>query len=416
MSSILLKSAKILDPESSFHLQNKDILIEDGKISKIEDGIKTADQIIQVPDLHVANGFFDSSVCFGEPGFEERETLANGVTTARKSGFTSFLLNPNLQPVTDTNSAVKFLQQQIDPQLIEIKPLGALTKGFDGKNLAELYDMQMAGAVGFYDFKSSVSNANLFKIALQYVKSFNGLIFSFPQDKSVAGKALVNEDELTTYLGLKGMPSLAEELQIARDLYILEYTGGRLHIPTISTKASVQLIKEAKVKGLQVTCSVALPHLFFTSQVLDTFDSTYKIQPPLRTKEDSDALRKAVESGLIDMVTCDHEPVDEEHKVMEFENASYGSIGLESAFSALNTLFGVEKASELLTKTKSHFGMKASKIEVDEPADLSLFEPKSEFIFSRQHIFSKSKNSMFLGEKLKGKVLGSIYNDSLYEN
>ena len=416
MSSILLKSAKILDPESSFHLQTKDILIENGWITKIEDAIKTADQIIQTSDLHVANGFFDSSVSFGEPGYEERETLANGVNTARKSGFTSFLLNPNLQPVTDTNSAVKFLQQQIDPQLIEIKPLGALTKGFDGKNLAELYDMQMAGALGFYDFKSSIADANLLKIALQYVKSFDGLIFSFPQDKAVAGKAQVNEDELTTYLGLKGMPSLAEELQIARDLYILEYTGGRLHIPTISTKASVQLIKEAKAKGLQVTCSVALPHLYFTSQVLNSFDSKYKIKPPLRTEDDSKSLKKALETGIIDMVTCDHEPINEELKVKEFENASYGSIGLESAFPALNTLFGVEKASELLSKSKAHLGMNTSKIEVDHRADLSLFEPNSEDVFSKKHIFSKSKNSMFLGESLKGKVLGSIYNNSLYEN
>lgn len=416
MSSILLKSAKILDPESSHHLQTKDILIENGVISKIEDSVENADRIIDSKNLHVSNGFFDSSVSFGEPGFEERETLANGVITARKSGFTSFLLNPNLNPVTDTNSAVKFLQQQIDSQLINIKPLGALTKGFDGKNLAELYDMQMAGAVGFYDFKKPIADANLFKIALQYVKSFDGLLFSFPQEKSITGVSQVNEDEFTTYIGLKGMPSLAEELQMARDLYILEYTGGKLHIPNISTKNSIQLIKEAKAKGLKVTCSVALPHLFFTSEKLESFDSKYKILPPLRTQEDTEALKEAVKGGIIDMVTCDHEPMDEEHKELEFENASYGSIGLESAFSVLNTLFGVEKASDLLSKPKTSFGMLTSKIEVNQRADLSLFDPKSEYIFQKQHIFSKSKNSMFLGESLKGMVLGSIYNDSFYEN
>lgn len=416
MSSILLKSAKILDPESSHHLQIKDILIEKGVITKIEDSIQSAKKIINSENLHVSNGFFDSSVSFGEPGFEERETLANGVTTARRSGFTSFLLNPNLNPVTDTNSAVKFLQQQIDTQLIDIKPLGALTKGFDGKNLAELYDMQMAGAVGFYDFKTSITDANLFKIALQYVKSFDGLLFSFPQDHAIAGHAQVNEDEFTTYIGLKGMPSLAEELQIARDLYILEYTGGRLHIPNISTRNSVQLIKEAKAKGLKVTCSVALPHLFFNSEKLKSFDSKYKILPPLRTQEDIEALKEAVKAGIIDMVTCDHEPMDEEHKELEFENASYGSIGLESAFSVLNTLFGVELASDLLSKTKTKFGIQTSTIEVGQRADLSLFDPNSEYTFQNQHIFSKSKNAIFLGESLKGKVLGSIYNDSFYEN
>ncbi len=416
MSSILLKSAKILDPESSHHLQTKDILVENGRITKIEDAIKRADKIIVSENLHVSNGFFDSSVCFGEPGFEERETLANGVTTARRSGFTGFLLNPNLNPVTDTNSAVKFLQQQIDPQLIDIKPLGALTRDFDGKNLAELYDMQMAGAVGFYDFKKSIADANLLKIALQYVKSFDGLLFSYPQDITIAGSTQVNEDEFTTYIGLKGMPNLAEELQIARDLYILEYTGGKLHIPNISTKNSIPLIKEAKAKGLKVTCSVALPHLFFTSEQLKSFDSKYKILPPLRTKEDTEALKEAVKAGVIDMVTCDHEPIDEEHKALEFENASYGSIGLESAFSVLNTLFGVEKASSLLSKTKTSFGMPTSIIETGQRADLSMFDPNSEYKFQKQHIFSKSKNSMFLGESLKGKVLGSIYNDSLYEN
>lgn len=416
MSSILLKSAKILDSESSYHLQTKDILIENGVITKIGDSIESADKIIDSKNLHVSNGFFDSSVSFGEPGFEERETLANGVTTARKSGFTSFLLNPNLDPVTDTNSAVKFLQQQIDTQLINIKPLGALTKGFDGKNLAELYDMQMAGAVGFYDFKKPIADANLFKIALQYVKSFEGLLFSFPQDISITGHVQVNEDEFTTYIGLKGMPSLAEELQIARDLYILEYTGGKLHIPNISTKSSIQLIKKAKAKGLKVTCSVALPHLFFTSEKLESFDSKYKILPPLRTQVDVEALKEAVKTGIIDMVTCDHEPMDEEHKELEFENASYGSIGLESAFSVLNTLFDTEKALELLTKSKTHFGITASKIDINQRADLSLFDPNSEYTFQKQHIFSKSKNSMFLGESLKGRVLGSIYNDSFYEN
>jgi dihydroorotase len=416
MPSILLKSAKILDSESSYHLKTKDILIENGVISQIEDSINTGDRIITYENLHVSNGFFDSSVSFGEPGFEERETLANGVTTARRSGFTSFLLNPNLSPVTDSYSAVKFLQQQIDPQLINIKPIGALTKSFDGKNLAELYDMQMAGAVGFYDFKTSIKNANLLKIALQYVKSFDGLIFSYPQDHFIAGMAQVNEDEFTTYIGLKGIPNLAEELQMARDLYILEYTGGKLHIPNISTKASIQLIKEAKAKGLNVTSSVALPHLFFTSNRLETFDSKYKILPPLRTEDDCVALKQAVLDGTIDMVTSDHEPMDEEHKELEFENASYGSIGLESAFSVLNSLFGVEKTSELLSKTKAHFGLETSKIEVNQRADLSLFEPNSEYKFQKEHIFSKSKNSIFLHENLKGKVLGSIYNNSFYEN
>lgn len=416
MSTLLVKSAKILDSESPYHLQTKDIKIKDGLIDEIKESISGADQVINFDNLHVSSGFFDSSVCFGEPGFEERETLAHGATVARKSGFTSLLLNANLQPVTENFSAVKFLQQQVDPQLIDIRPLGALTTSFDGTHLAELYDMQMAGAAGFYDFKTPIKDANVLKIALQYAKTFAGVVFSYPQNSDITGTSQVNEDEFTTYIGLKGMPNLAEELQIARDLSILEYTGGQLHIPTISTENSIQLIKKAKDKGLRVSCSVALPHLVFTSAKLDSFDSKYKIQPPLRTQKDVDALKKAVSEGIVDMVTCDHEPINEELKDLEFENASYGSIGLESAFSVTNTLFGAEKASELLSKTKSHFGIETSKIEVGQRADLSLFDPHSNFILEKKQLLSTSKNCIFLGEELKGKVLGSIYNNSFYEN
>lgn len=416
MSTLLVKSAKILDSESPYHLQTKDIKIKDGLIAEIKESISGADQVINFDNLHVSSGFFDSSVCFGEPGFEERETLAHGATVARQSGFTSLLLNANLQPVTENFSAVKFLQQQVDPQLIDIRPLGALTTSFDGTHLAELYDMQMAGAAGFYDFKTPIKDANVLKIALQYAKTFAGVVFSYPQNSDITGTSQVNEDEFTTYIGLKGMPNLAEELQIARDLSILEYTGGQLHIPTISTENSIQLIKKAKDKGLRVSCSVALPHLVFTSAKLDSFDSKYKIQPPLRTQKDVDALKKAVSEGIVDMVTCDHEPINEELKDLEFENASYGSIGLESAFSVTNTLFGAEKASELLSKTKSHFGIETSKIEVGQRADLSLFDPHSNFKLEKKQLLSTSKNCIFLGEKLKGKVLGSIYNNSFYEN
>ncbi|WP_127844746.1 dihydroorotase [Psychroflexus aestuariivivens] len=414
--SILLKSATILDSDSQYHKQTKDILIKDGFIENIADEINGGDQIIDKKNLYISCGFFDSSVSFGEPGFEERETLENGVATARKSGFTSIFLNPNLNPITDRNSGVKFLKQQTNSKEIDLHPIGAMTKGFDGKNLAELFDMANGGAIAFYDFKKPIQNGNLLKIALQYVQSFGGLIFSFPLDQNIAGQAQVNEDEFTTYIGLKGMPALAEEIQIARDLNILTYTGGKLHIPNISTQKSVELIKKAKNDGLNVTCSVAIHHLFFNSNVLGEFDSRYKVLPPLRTEADQLALVEAVQNGIIDMVTADHEPMNEEFKTLEFENASFGSIGLESAFGVLNTIFDKELTAELLSKTKSKFGLKNSKIEIGAEADLSLFNPELTYNFKDSHIFSKSKNSMFLGEELKGKVYGSIYKDSFYEN
>lgn len=414
--SILIKSATILDRDSEFHKQTKDILIKDGRIAKIADHIDEGEQVIEKDNLHVSCGFFDSSVCFGEPGFEERETLENGIQTARKSGFTSIFLNPNLDPITDQSSAVKFLKQQTDSSHIDLHPIGAMTKNFDGKNLAELFDMTSGGAVAFYDFKTPIQNANLLKIALQYVQSFNGLIFSFPMDRHIAGQAQVNEDEFTTYIGLKGMPTLAEELQVARDLNILAYTGGKLHIPNISTQKSVELIQKAKADGMNVTCSVSIHHLFFNSSALAEFDSRYKVLPPLRTEADQLALVEALQNGIIDMVTADHEPMNEEYKTLEFENASFGSIGLESAFGVLNTIFDTEFTAELLSKSKSKFGLKTSKIEIGKSADLSLFNPEMSYKFHRNHILSKSKNSMFLGEELKGKVYGSIYKTTFYEN
>ncbi|GLB51890.1 dihydroorotase [Neptunitalea chrysea] len=408
----LLKSATIIDPTGKYHHQQKDILIENGIFSKIEDTITDSNaQVIELPNLHISKGWFDSSVCFGEPGLEECETIANGIHTTAKSGFTSILLNPKAKPVIDNKSAITFINARTKESAVNVHPIGALTMKSESIDLAELYDMASEGAVAFGDFKTPVSNPNLLKIALQYAQNFDSLIISFANEKKIAGKGVVNEEVVGTRLGLKGIPALAESLQVARDLYILEYTEGKLHIPTISTAASVDLIRTAKAKGLNVTSSVAIHNLFFSDDVLEGFDSNFKVLPPLRTLKDIDALKEGILDGTIDMVTTDHTPIVIENKKLEFDLAEYGTIGLESAFGALNTLFGIDKAIELLLKGKERFGLTTNSIDVNSTAEITLFNPIKEYTFKESDILSSSKNSAFIGSKLLGDVYG-IYNKS----
>jgi len=413
--NILLKSATIIDASSKHHLKKRDILIENGIITKINGSIPNTQNIkeISLENLHISQGWFDSSVSFGEPGFEERETIENGLKTAAQSGFTHVAVNTNLNPVSDSKSTIKFLKSEGEKSLVNLYPIGALTNKCEGKNLAELYDMKNEGAISFYDYKKPIENPNLLKIALQYSQSFDGMVQSFPFEKAIAKQGMVNEEVNSTRLGLKGIPALAEELQIARDLYILEYTGGILHIPTISTKKSVALIKEAKKKGLQVTCSVAISNLILTDDVLETFDTNYKLLPPLRTKTDIKALLKGLKEGVIDGVTSDHNPIDIEHKKTEFDHAYYGSIGLESCFGALNTVLDTETAIQMLTGLKGAFNIPQHSIEEGNQADLSLFNPMEEWVFSEKDIVSTSKNAALLGCKLKGKVYGIISNKKI---
>ena len=412
--NILLKYAKIINElNKDLHLKKRDILIKNGNIDSIATKIDApkGTKTIELKNLHVSLGWFDSSVSFGEPGFEERETISNGLKTASLSGFTDIVLNPNTHPIADGSSDIIFLKNAAIGYATNLYPLGSMTMGAEGKDLAELYDMQNAGAVGFYDFKSPITNSNLLKIALQYVQNFDALIYSQPLDVNIAGKALVNEGPSSTKLGLKGIPALAEELQIARDLFILEYTGGKLHIPTISTANAVKLIGDAKKKGLDVSCSVAIHNLYFTDEILEEFDTAYKVYPPLRSKKDTKALVKGLADGVIDFVTTDHIPLNVELKAVEFDNAAYGAIGLESAFGLLHTLFDLEKCIELLTHGKERYSLPEYHFTVGHKACLTLFDPEVEYNFELDDIHSTSKNSMTIGETLKGKVYG-VYNNN----
>ncbi len=416
--NILIKNATVIDPESEFHQQKKDLLIEDGKFKEIGTTISNPNnyKTVEFENLHISPGWFDMGVSFGEPGFEDRETIANGLSTAAKSGFTAVALQPNCFPIADNQAAIAFAKNKSNGYATQIFPIGALTKNSEGKDLAELFDMKNSGAIAFGDYNKNLNNTNLMKIALQYTQDFDGLVLAFSEDENLKGNGVANEGISATKLGLKGIPALAEELQIARNLFILEYTGGKIHFPTISTKKSVELIREAKAKNLNVTCSVSIHHLTLTDQELQEFDTRFKVSPPLREEETRKFLVEAVLDGTIDAITSDHNPIDIEHKKMEFDLAKNGTIGLETAFGALLNVLPLELVIEKLTAARNIFGIEKPKIAVGEKAEISFFNPNEKWSFTKDSILSKSKNSAFLGKNFTGKPLGIYNNQQLVLN
>lgn len=416
--NIIIKNARIINPFGAYNQQIKSIKISNGIINEIADDIAVSDNdlLVDIPNLHISYGWIDSSVSFGEPGYEERETIAHGLEVAAKSGFTHICLNPNTDPVIDNQAGVNLVLSKASGQASTLLPIGALTKNSEGIDMAEMFDMKNAGAVAFGDYKKSMENANLLKISLQYTQNFNARVIAYASDKNIKGKGVVNEGVVSTRLGLKGIPDLAEEIVVARNLYLLEYTGGKMHIPTISTQKSIELIKAAKAKGLDVTCSVAVHHLVLTDEQLDNFDTRYKVAPPLKDETTRQALINAVLDDTIDCITTDHQPWDIEHKKLEFDLAKDGTIGLESAFGALRNVLPLDVIVKKLLGAYTVFTDIIPEITVDTTANLTLFNPDTAYTFTVDNILSKSKNSAFLQQQMKGKVSGIINNNKLIIN
>ena len=414
---ILLKNATVIDSSSELHCKTLSFLIEDGIIKQIDDKISIkSDLIIEKENLHISRGWFDPSVSFGEPGYEERETLDNGLKVAAKSGFTSIGLNPDLIPFSDSHSAVSHLKNKSIGYTTTLYPIGNLTESAKGKKLASLYDIKKAGAIYFGDYKKSTENANLIKIALEYSQTFNGIICSYPLNKYLSQNGNVNEGITSLNHGLNGISKIAETTRILRDIKILEYSGGKMHFSHITTKESVDIIESAKKSGLNISCSVGLPHLLFTDEEISDFDSNYKFLPPLRTNEDRLSLRKGVLSGVIDCVTSMHEPKNTEIKNLDFNLAADGSIGLEAFFPLLNSIFPIEKTIQILNRGKNIFEIKNETIEVGNHANLSLFDPNKTGKFSTRYILSTSNNCTYINQNIKGTVFGSINNSILSLN
>ena len=392
-------------------------VVKSGVIKKIDNNIKVKNEkIISFKNLHISNGWCDSSVSFGEPGYEERETLENGLNTSSKSGFTDIILNPNTNPVIDSHSSVSHIYKKTNNSPTKIHVLGSLTKESMGDDMAELYDMHLSGAVAFGDYKKSLNNPNIIRIALDYVQSFNGLILSYPSDFNLSKEGLMHEGSVNLNLGIKGIPEIAETSILSRDLEILEYTNGRIHFPFISCEKSLNIIRMAKKNGLKVTCGVSIANLIFTDDSLFSYNPNFKLYPPLRSKKDREALRKGLLDGSIDLVSSMHEPVNIEHKKVEFSEALDGSISLESFFGMLNSIFTLEKTISFLTNGRDLFNIKTSKLEIGEKASLTMFCPDTIYEFKEEHILSKSKNCAFINSELKGKVFGIINGEKIVLN
>ncbi len=415
--NLLIKSATIIDPNSPFDQQAVDILIEKGVITNIAPQIDADAEVIEASGKYISPGFFDLNCNIGELGLETKEDLHTGTRAAAAGGFTGIALMPNTTPPVHSKAEIEYLLNRAQKNLVDVYPLGAISHKREGKDMAEMYDMYLSGAKAFTDGNRPVQDAGLMERALLYAQGFDALVFSYPEDTAIAGKAKINEGEVSTLLGMKGIPSLAEELMIARDLYLAEYTVSKIHFSTISTVRSVELIREAKRKGLEVTCDVAAHHLVLTDEALTGFDSMYKVKPPLRTQDDVDALITGLKDGTIDAIVSQHTPHEIEFKDVEFEVAEFGMIGLQTAFplaikAGLDINLVIQK---LAVSPREILNIDMPVIAEKQLANLVLFDLNGEWEYNAKNNKSKSANSPFIGQQLKGKVLLTINNNNLYK-
>lgn len=416
--NLLIKSATLIDPNSPFDQQIVDVLIKNGTITEIAKNIKADEKIFDATGKQLSPGFFDLNCNIGELGLETKEDLQTGTAAAAAGGFTGIALMPNTQPPVHSKAEVEYLRNRAKGNLVDVYPLGTLSHKREGKDLAEMYDMFLSGAKAFTDGSRPVQDAGLMERALLYTKGFEATVFSYPEDTAIAGKAKVNEGEMSTLLGMKGIPSLAEELMIARDLYLAEYTDSKIHFSTISTARSVELIKDAKKKGLKVTCDVAAHHLVLTDEALAGFDSLYKVKPPLRTAKDVKALIAGLKDGTIDAIVSQHTPHEIEFKDVEFEVAEYGIIGFQTTFSlALKAGLPVDLIiKKLAINPRVILDIEVPAIAVGQKANLVVFDKDAEWTYTAENNQSKSKNSPYIGQNLKGQVLLTCNNNHLYQS
>lgn len=416
---VFIRAAKVVDPNSKHHNKVVDILIEKGIIKEIGENLTTPKdaEIIDENGLHVSPGLFDLHVNFGDPGFEWKEDMQTGMLAAARGGFTDVLCMPSTLPAIDTKSQVEYLQKISADNVVNVHPAGSVTKMLKGQELTEMFDMSRSGALAFTDDKNSIQHAGVMKLALLYAKNFDGIIMNQANDKSISTDGQMNEGVTSTFLGLRGIPSLAEELMIARDIKLVEYTEGRIHFSCISTASSVELIRAAKKQGLNITADVAIHNLVLDETSCEGFDTRYKVNPALRTQKDIKALIKGLKDGTIDAICTDHTPQDIEHKKIEFDNAEFGMIGLQTAFSLACQLeheIGLEGIiDKMAINPRKLLGLEAPEVNIEKAANLCLFNPSTEWILKEKDILSKSKNTPFIGKRLKGKIVCVVNNGIL---
>jgi dihydroorotase len=414
--ALLLKKIRIICPSSPYHQTRQDLLIEHGSISQIGE-VPTFPQDVNIMDASnwsVSVGWCDLRSVVCEPGFEGQDDIASLCRSAAAGGFTDLAVLPNTQPVIQHKESIFFLKAKSAYFPVNLHPIAALTTDTKGEELAEMYDMHLSGAVAFSDGLRSTKHEGVIMRALQYLQSFGGLMMNLPGINHLGKGGQMHEGEMSVRLGMKGIPSLLEEMAIQRDLKILEYTGGKIHFSCLSSKEGVELIRNAKAKGLAVTCDVSANHLYFTDNELFNFDTNLKSKPPFRSKQDQEALWRGLVDGTIDAICTNHHPLDQEAKELEFDLAEEGILGLETAFATIMTnkpdFIDLETIIEKLsTSPRRILNISQPKILEGKPANLVIFDEKHSWTVQTKDFCSKSTNTPFVGKSLKGKVLGVIH-------
>lgn len=413
--NFILKSVTVQDTNSEFNGKCVDILIENGTISRIAQHIDKDVSAIDYSECYVSPGWFDFSAHFNDPGLEYKEGIENGLDLLVNGGFTGAGVLPNTKPVIQRKTDISYIDSKCRHHLADLYAYGAVTIDCNGEELTEMIDMQHAGAIAFTDGLNSVGNADILLKTLLYLQRFDGILIQRPEDARLNMFGSMHEGKVSTILGLKGMPSLSEVLTIQRDLRILEYTGGKIHFSALSTAESVELIKAAKDKGLKVTCDVALHQLLLNEEAVMGYDTNVKVNPPLRSEQDRKALIKGVKDGVIDVISSHHLPQDEENKKMEFDLADYGMIGLQTFYPLINRLTDDVPFDVLLKcfteNPRRILGIDTGSVSEGNVSNLTVFNKNLEWTFDKSTNLSKSGNSPFLGQSMKGKVVGLINGD-----
>lgn len=418
--TFLIRQALIVDPGSSHHNRKADIFIENGIITQIGDLNIANAQVIDAENCIAMPGLFDLRCRQGEPGLEQNETIESLINAATQGGFTGLAVLPDTQPPVQSRSQIEFILGKSRNKSVSVYPLGATTQNLEGKDLAELYDMQLGGAIGFSNADHAYSAGSLQR-ALLYSRSFNGLIFSHAEDLSLSNGGYVNESNNTAALGLKPLPAHAEFTAIATQIEIARYTNSRLHFSHISTSESVNLIRKAKSEGIAITCDVSILHLILNDTAVLEFDANLKLMPPLRNETDRLALIAGLNDGTIDCIVSDHNPQAPEHKVVEFNYAPFGASTIQLFtslyFTYLKTVINLETfyKSTVLNPRKI-LGLVQPQIEVGQVAGLFIFNPNSTWTFNRATNASLSYNSHLFGTEIKGKTTFLIHQNQIFIN
>jgi dihydroorotase len=421
---ILLKGGTLIDPGAGRN-EETDILIRDGKIERMGKSINASSaQVIELKGKVVAPGFVDMHVHLREPGYEHKETILSGCTAAAAGGFTAVCCMPNTNPPIDDESVIHFIQSKakvVLGGLVDVHPIAAVTVGRKGEHLAPLAEMAAAGAVAFSDDGDPVYDSEIMRRALEYAGMFGKPIIQHAQDPSLTKGGAMNEGFTATELGLPGMPPVAEEIMIARDLKLVGYTGGNYHVAHLSTAGSVELIRQAKSQGMKVSCEVTPHHFAITDDAVRTYDTNTKMNPPLRTADDIEAIKHGLRDGTVDVIATDHAPHSFDEKQVEYQSAPFGIIGLETAVGlAVTELVGkgvitlYQLVEKLSTNPRRILGLPEVKIQEGEIANLTVFDPQVSWVVDPASFKSLSKNTPFGGRRLTGRAIGVINNGQTY--